>query len=215
MTTGPTLELTSGAEIRSVHVGPMDNVAYLITCRSTGVQLLIDAADEPDTLLDLVGEGSPAGLTTIVTTHRHRDHVGALSAMVEATGAVTAAGSDDADHLPVTVDRRLGDGDVIRVGEVELGVVHLRGHTPGSIALVLRDDAAGGPDHVFTGDSLFPGGLGNTHGDAAAFTSLFDDVNARIFSTLSDPTIVHPGHGAPTTIGAERPQLDEWRDRGW
>ena len=206
---------TSRAQVRSVHVGPADNVAYLITCRATGAQLLVDAADEPDTLTDLVAEGSPAGLETIVTTHRHLDHVAALEVMVELTGASTAAGADDADHLPVRVDRRLAHGDVVTVGEVELEVVHLRGHTPGSIALVLHEDPAHGPAHVFTGDSLFPGGLGNTRGDADAFASLFADVGERLFARLPDDTLVHPGHGVPTTLGAERPHLKEWRERGW
>ena len=200
---------TSSAEIDSVHVGSMDNVAYLLTCRSTGRRLLVDAAAEPATLLDLVG----ADLNLVVTTHRHHDHVGALAAVVEATGAATAAGEDDADHLPLPVQRRLRHGDVLRVGDVLLEVVHLRGHTPGSVALVLRD--ADGPDQVFTGDSLFPGGVGNTRGDAADFARLIDDVSTRLFDVLEDDTVVHPGHGAPTTIGAERPNLPEWRARGW
>jgi len=200
---------TSTAEVDSVHVGPMDNVAYLVTCRSSGRRVLIDAADEPDTLLDLVGRE----LDVVVTTHRHHDHVGALAAVVEATGASTAAGEADADHLPLPVQQRLEHGDVVRVGDVVLEVVHLRGHTPGSVALVLRN--AEGPDHVFTGDSLFPGGVGNTRGHAEDFAQLIDDVSTRLFDVLDDDTVVHPGHGAPTTIGTERPSLPQWRERGW
>jgi glyoxylase-like metal-dependent hydrolase (beta-lactamase superfamily II) len=200
---------TSSAEVDSVHVGPMDNVAYLITCRGTGRRVLVDAAAEPETLLAFVG----GGLDLVVTTHRHHDHVGALAAVVEATGARTAAGDADADHLPLPVQQRLEHGDVVRVGDVLLEVVHLRGHTPGSVALVLRD--ADGPDHVFTGDSLFPGGIGNTHGNVQDFTQLLDDVSTRLFDVLDDTTVVHPGHGAPTTIGTERPNLPEWRARGW
>lgn len=200
---------TSSAEVDSVHVGDMDNVAYLVTCRSTGRRLLIDAAAEPAKLLEFVG----GPLDLIVTTHRHHDHVGALAALVEATGATTAAGEDDADHLPLPVQQRLMHGDVVRVGDVVLEVVHLRGHTPGSVALVLRD--ADGPDQVFTGDSLFPGGVGNTRGDAADFARLLDDVSTRLFDVLDDDTVVHPGHGAPTTIGTERPHLAQWRERGW
>lgn len=200
--------------VREVHVGGMDNVAYLLTCTATGAQLLVDAAAEPDALLALVAAGSPTGrLDAVVTTHRHHDHVGALAAVVEATGASTAAGAEDADHLPVPVGRRLAHGDVVHVGDVPLDVVHLRGHTPGSIALVLREDD--GPAHVFTGDSLFPGGVGNTRGVAADFTSLLDDVSHRLFDVLPDDTVVHPGHGAPTTLGAERPHLATWRERGW
>ncbi|MFB9376772.1 MBL fold metallo-hydrolase [Kineococcus gynurae] len=207
---------TDSADVRELHVGDMDNVAYLITCRSSGSQVLVDAAAEPERLLDLVRAGSPDGsttLATVITTHRHHDHVGALAAVVEATGAHTAAGEDDADHLPVTVDRRLTHGEAVIVGGVRLDVVHLRGHTPGSVALVLRD--AHGPDHVFTGDSLFPGGVGNTFGSAENFRSLVADVEERLFGSLDDDTVVHPGHGAPTTIGAERPHLPEWRERGW
>ena len=157
-------------------------------------------------------EASAQGrLDLVVTTHRHPDHVGALAAVLTATGASSAAGALDADALPVTVDRRLEDGDVVEVGDLRLLVRHLRGHTPGSVALVL----AGTPDRVFTGDSLFPGGVGNTHGNADDFTSLLDDVTARLFGVLGDDTVVHPGHGAPTTLGAERPQLADWRARGW
>lgn len=200
---------TSSALLDEAHVGPMDNVAYAVRCRSTGRRLLVDAAAEPETLLALVdGE-----LDVVVTTHRHHDHVGALAAVVEATGARTAAGDADADDLPLPVQDRLEHGDVVRVGDVVLEVIHLRGHTPGSVALLLRDEE--GPDHVWTGDSLFPGGVGNTRGDAADFTSLLDDVTARLFDVLADDTVVHPGHGAPTTIGAERPDLPQWRERGW
>jgi len=203
---------TDDHELRELHVGPTDNVAYLLTCRRTGAQLLVDAAAEPDRLLALAREGSPEGrLDLVVTTHRHPDHVGALEAVVAATGATTAAGALDADALPVPVDRRLEDGDVVEVGDLRLRVRHLRGHTPGSVALVL----AGAPDRVFTGDSLFPGGVGNTRGDAADFASLLDDVTARLFDELGDDAVVHPGHGAPTTLGAERPHLAEWRARGW
>ncbi|MEW1959504.1 MBL fold metallo-hydrolase [Kineococcus sp. NPDC059986] len=200
---------TATAVLDEAHVGPMDNVAYVVRCRSTGRRLLVDAAAEPETLLAL----ADGALDLVVTTHRHHDHVGALAAVVEATGARTAAGAEDADELPLPVQERLEHGDVVRVGDVRLEVVHLRGHTPGSVALVLRDPD--GPDHVYTGDSLFPGGVGNTFGDADAFTQLVDDVTERLFAVLDDDTVVHPGHGAPTTIGAERPHLAAWRARGW
>ena len=203
---------TDHHELREVHVGPTDNVAYLLTCRRTGAQLLVDAAADPARLLALVEAGNPEGrLDLVVTTHRHPDHVGALAAVVAATGASTAAGALDADALPVPVDRRLADGDVVELGDLRLLVRHLRGHTPGSVALVLP----GTPDRVFTGDSLFPGGVGNTRGNADDFAALLDDVTARLFDELGDDTVVHPGHGAPTTLGAERPHLAEWRARGW
>ena len=188
----------------------MSNNVYLLRCRGTDEQLLIDAADDPAAILQMVGAD---GLRTVVTTHRHWDHHRALPAVVEATGARTVAGEQDADELPVPVDRRVSDGDRIAVGNVELEVVSLVGHTPGSIAL-LYDDPAGTP-HLFTGDSLFPGGLGNTFGDDEAFRSLLRDVEEKVFARLPDETWFYPGHGSDSTLGAERPHLDEWRERGW
>ncbi|WP_371479120.1 MBL fold metallo-hydrolase [Kitasatospora sp. NBC_00315] len=195
--------------ITKVAVGPYDNNAYLLRCRATDEQLLIDAAADAPVLLESVGER----LATVVTTHRHHDHWGALAEVVAATGARTAAGRIDAEALDVPTDLLLDDGDTLRVGRVELTVRHLVGHTPGAVVLVY-DDPQGHP-HVFTGDCLFPGGVGNTRGDKAAFDSLFRDVNEKIFDVLPDEAWVYPGHGADTTLGTERPQLDEWRERGW
>jgi glyoxylase-like metal-dependent hydrolase (beta-lactamase superfamily II) len=196
--------------ISKVAVGPMDNNAYLLRCRATGEQLLIDAAAEPATLVELVGAD---GLASVVTTHRHGDHWQALADVVAATGARTFAGRADAEGIPVPTDVPLDDGDTVTVGRVTLTARHLVGHTPGSVALVY-DDPHGHP-HVFTGDCLFPGGVGNTGGDPAAFTSLLDGVTARLFDVLPDETWVYPGHGNDTTLGAERPHLAEWRARGW
>ncbi|MGG8408492.1 MBL fold metallo-hydrolase [Streptomyces sp. 12297] len=196
--------------ISKVAVGPMDNNAYLLRCRATGEQLLIDAAAEAHTLLALIGDD---GIASVVTTHRHGDHWGALQEVVDATGARTYAGRDDVEGIPVPTDVPVGDGDTIRVGRVELTARHLVGHTPGSIALVY-DDPHGHP-HVFTGDCLFPGGVGNTHDDRDAFTSLLDGVEAKLFGALPDESWVYPGHGGDTTLGAERPHLAEWRERGW
>ncbi|WP_327356934.1 MBL fold metallo-hydrolase [Streptomyces sp. NBC_01304] len=199
-----------GLMISKVAVGPMNNNAYLLRCRATDEQLLVDAAAEARTLLTLIGDG---GIASVVTTHRHGDHWGALQEVVDATGARTYAGRYDAEGIPVPTDVPVEDGDTIRVGRVELTARHLVGHTPGSIALVYDDPH--GPPHVFTGDCLFPGGIGNTWGDPKAFTSLIDDVETKIFGTLPDETWVYPGHGDDTTLGAERPQLAEWRTRGW
>ncbi|MFF4405421.1 MBL fold metallo-hydrolase [Streptomyces sp. NPDC002536] len=196
--------------ISKVAVGPMNNNAYLLRCRATDEQLLIDAAAEPRTLLTLIGD---SGIASVVTTHRHADHWGALSEVVDVTGARTYAGRYDAEGIPVSTDVPVEDGDVIRVGRVELTARHLVGHTPGSIALVY-DDPHGHP-HVFTGDCLFPGGVGNTHNDPKAFASLIDDVETKIFGQLPDETWVYPGHGNDTTLGAERPHVAEWRERGW
>lgn len=196
--------------ITKVAVGPMDNNAYLLRCRATGEQLLVDAANEAGTLLALIGDG---GLTSVLTTHRHQDHWQALDEVVKATGARTIAGRYDAEGIPVPTDVLVDDGDLVRVGMVELAARHLVGHTPGSIALIY-DDPQGHP-HVFTGDCLFPGGVGNTHDDPEAFQRLLHDVRTRIFDPLPDETWVYPGHGNDTTLGVQRPHLDEWRERGW
>ena len=196
--------------ITKVAVGPMDNNAYLLRCRRTDEQVLIDAANDLDTLLEVIGDG---GLRRVVTTHQHADHWQALPMVVDSTGATTVAGAADADELPIEVTERVTDGDRIPVGHRELEVVHLVGHTPGSIAL-LYDDPEGSP-HVFTGDSLFPGGVGNTFGSADNFASLFRDVSSKLFDRLPDETWVYPGHGDDTTLGAERPHLPEWQARGW
>ena len=187
----------------------MSNNVYLLRCRETDEQLLIDAADDADRILAMVG---PDGLARVVTTHQHWDHHRALPAVVEATGAETVAGTEDAAELPVKVDRAVGDGDRVAVGRCELEAIHLVGHTPGSIAL-LYDDPSGTP-HLFTGDSLFPGGVGKTWAEKD-FTTLLDDVSTKVFDRLPDETWFYPGHGDDSTLGAERPHLGEWRERGW
>jgi glyoxylase-like metal-dependent hydrolase (beta-lactamase superfamily II) len=201
--------------ITKVAVDPeTSNNCYLLRCRSTGDQVLIDAADEPETLLALIGD---AGLTHVVTTHQHWDHHRALPAVVAATGAEVVAGEPDAEAIteqtgvPVTIS--VGDGDTIPVGSCSLRVIRLTGHTPGSIALVY-DDGSGQP-HLFTGDSLFPGGVGNTRGNADNFRTLIDDVESKLFGTLPDETWYYPGHGNDSTLGAERGSVAEWRERGW
>jgi glyoxylase-like metal-dependent hydrolase (beta-lactamase superfamily II) len=196
--------------ITKISVGPMDNNAYLLRCRQTDDQLLIDAADDAPALLKLIGDD---GLSTVVTTHQHPDHWQALAEVVKATGATTVAGADDAEGIPVPTAVPVRDGDTVRVGGCELEVIQLVGHTPGSIAL-LYDDPTGAP-HVFTGDSLFPGGVGNTRGNAENFASLLGDVERKLFDRLPDETWVYPGHGDDTTLGTERPALPEWRTRGW
>jgi glyoxylase-like metal-dependent hydrolase (beta-lactamase superfamily II) len=198
--------------ITKLSVGPMDNNAYLLVCRATNEALLIDAANEPDRLADLVG-ASPTRpeLQHLVTTHRHADHWQALGAVAGMFQTRQIAHPLDAPELPIPMDELVEQGDAVRFGEIELEVVHLRGHTPGSIALVYR-----GADHphIFTGDSLFPGGPGKTAGPAE-FTSLINDLEERVFGPLPDETWVYPGHGDDTTLGRERPQLGEWRERGW
>ncbi|MDT5351000.1 MAG: hypothetical protein QOH91_4287 [Mycobacterium sp.] len=202
-----------GVTILKTSVGPMDNNAYLVTCSETGETLLIDAANDAEVLIDLVRDYAPK-LALIVTSHQHFDHWQALEAVTKATGAPTAAHEIDAEPLPVKPDRLLANGDTVQVGKLTFDVIHLRGHTPGSIALALGGPATGGVTQLFTGDCLFPGGLGRTT-KTADFDSLFKDVQSRVFERFGDGTVVYPGHGDDTTLGAERPQLDEWRARGW
>ncbi|MEV0050845.1 MBL fold metallo-hydrolase [Saccharopolyspora shandongensis] len=199
--------------ITKISVGPMDNNAYLLVCRRTGDALLIDAANDSERLADLLGhDAQRPRLRTIVTTHQHADHWQALGAVAGQTGCFTLAHPADADALPVPPDRLVEQGDTIELGESQLSVIHLRGHTPGSIALLYRDP--NGHPHLFTGDSLFPGGVGKTS-SPENFRSLIDDVENRIFAELPDDTWFYPGHGDDSTLGAERPKLAEWRERGW
>lgn len=213
---GPAQTFTTGClEVTKVAVDEeMSNNCYLLRCTTTGDLVLIDAAAEPERLLALIGQRP---LRAVVTTHQHWDHLGALPQVVAATGAATIAGAPDAaaitEQTGVGIDRTVGDGDTVAVGDCELSVISVAGHTPGSICL-LSDDPAGSP-HLFTGDSLFPGGVGATFGDAAAFTTLIDDVEAKLFGTLPDRTAFHPGHGDDGLLGEERPHLAEWRARGW
>jgi glyoxylase-like metal-dependent hydrolase (beta-lactamase superfamily II) len=205
----PAVRELAALMITKASVGPMDNNAYLLKCRATDDLLLIDAAADERVLLGLLN-GQP--LSTVVTTHRHGDHWGALADVVAATSATTVAGADDVDGIPVTTDRAVTDGDVVSVGDVDLQVISLVGHTPGSIALLYDDPT--GPPHLWTGDSLFPGGVGKTS-SSDDFGSLIDDVESKIFGRLPDETWVYPGHGDDTTLGAERPHLGQWRARGW
>jgi glyoxylase-like metal-dependent hydrolase (beta-lactamase superfamily II) len=197
-----------GLTLAKVAVGPMNNNAYLLRDKATGQGLLIDAAAEAGTLLRLIGDTPVA---TILTTHQHPDHWGALAEVKAATGAATAAHPLDAPGIPVPTDDLVDDDGVITLGDSSLLAIHLVGHTPGSIALLLR-----GSDrpHLFTGDCLFPGGPGRTT-NPKDFNSLFGSLTAKVFDRLPDSTWIYPGHGNDTTLGAERPHLEEWRARGW
>jgi glyoxylase-like metal-dependent hydrolase (beta-lactamase superfamily II) len=202
-----------GVSILKASVGPMDNNAYLVTCSATGETLLIDAANDADVLIDLVRNQAPK-VSLIVTSHQHFDHWQALEAVAQATGAATAAHEIDADPLPVKPDRLLAGGDTVHIGELTFDVIHLRGHTPGSVALALDGPATGDVTQLFTGDCLFPGGVGKTW-QPGDFTQLLEDVTTRVFDVYGDSTVVYPGHGDDTTLGAERPSLMDWRERGW
>ncbi len=203
------LPLSGSVTLTKISVGPMDNNAYLLQGADHAV--LVDAAHSAATLIDAIGGAAVDG---IVTTHRHGDHWQALAAVAESTRARLLAGRPDVDAISAGagVSGVVGvwDGDRVDFGAESLEVIGLVGHTPGSIALAYADDVV----HLFTGDSLFPGGPGKT-GSAATFTSLMDDLETKIFGRFDDDTVVHPGHGDDTTLGAERPHLQEWRARGW
>ncbi|NIY69435.1 MBL fold metallo-hydrolase [Streptomyces malaysiensis] len=199
-----------GLRVTTASVGPHENNVYLLECATTGERLLIDAAAEPAVLLGMIGDGR---LGQVFTTHFHYDHWGALREVVERTGATTLMHPADAVGVPVPTDIEIRDGDEVRIGDVMLRAVHLIGHTLGSLALVHAEPD--GHHHIWTGDSLFPGGVGKTHGEPALFDTLYRDVVGKLFDIYDDSAVVYPGHGAPTTLGAERPSLAQWRDRGW
>lgn len=208
--------------VRQRSVSEMANNVYVLTSKTSGTQVLIDAADDAEAvreLLESAREDTPCELklAVIITTHQHWDHVRALAAVAESTGVPTAAGTADAAAIEeatgVAAKVLLNHGDTAAFNGISLAVVGLRGHTPGSVALVYEPED--GPPLCFSGDSLFPGGVGNTQQDPKRFESLFADVVARLFDVYPDDMIVHPGHGDPTTLGAERPHLAQWRERGW
>lgn len=207
----PQRRTVDGAVITKMSVGPMDNNTYLVVCSATGKSVLIDAANEAPKIIALIEQEAPL-LDSIVTTHQHPDHWQALADVHDAATVPTAAHPLDASALPVVPDLLLDDGDTLTVGELAFDVIHLSGHTPGSIALALTEP--NGQVHLFTGDSLFPGGVGKT-ADSEKFTSLLDDVENKLFGRYDDATLVYPGHGKDTTLGAERPSLAQWRERGW
>jgi glyoxylase-like metal-dependent hydrolase (beta-lactamase superfamily II) len=205
---GPTdVRELPGLTITKIATNPFNNNCYFLRDTATGATLLIDAAGDPDRLLAALGDGQLVG---IVETHGHWDHWQGLADVVKATGAPVLATAADAPELPVPVDRFLADDEIVTVGAHELTAITLVGHTPGSVALHYA--AEGG--HLFTGDSLFPGGVGNTEKDEKRFARLIDDVETKLFA-LPDTTWFYPGHGSDSTLGAERPALPEWRARGW
>ncbi len=208
--------------IRRVSVTEMDNNVYLVTSKDSGAQVLIDAAGgirKIRRMLDASANDASetTRLSLIITTHSHYDHIRALRELVDETGVRTASGAADAAAIAgqtgVRPDVQLKNRDIVAVEGFDLAVIHLRGHTPGSIALAY-DPGPGLPIHLFTGDSLFPGGPGRVT-SPDDFKSLMTDLEHRVFDAYPDDAIVHPGHGLPTTLGAERPHLAEWWARGW
>jgi glyoxylase-like metal-dependent hydrolase (beta-lactamase superfamily II) len=188
--------------LRKVEVGNMGNNVYVLECPETHRSLIVDGCFEPDTILSTADGTEVVG---IVQTHGHSDHVQALPEVSRRLGVPVYA--HPGDDYPVTVDRELAHGDRIAFGRREAEVIHTPGHTPGSVCLLVGS-------HLISGDTLFPGGPGNTFGDARAFEEIIASVRDRLF-TLPDDTSVYPGHGADTTIGTEKPHLEEWIRRGW
>jgi glyoxylase-like metal-dependent hydrolase (beta-lactamase superfamily II) len=188
--------------VRKIEVGTMENNVYVLECPETHDALLVDGCFDADRIL---ASAEGANVIAIVQTHGHHDHVQALPELKQRLGVPVCA--HPGDDYPVTVDRALEDGDVVSFGAREAKVLHTPGHTPGGVCL-----AAG--KHLVSGDTLFPGGPGNTWGNREDFERIIDSIRTKLF-TLSDDTAVYPGHGADTTIGAEKPHLQEWIDRGW
>jgi glyoxylase-like metal-dependent hydrolase (beta-lactamase superfamily II) len=203
--------LSGSVTMIKVSVGPMDNNAYLLQ-RAAGGSILIDAANDDDRLLNIIAD---LPVDAIVTTHRHDDHWQALPSLAAATGARLICGQPDLEAIRdgAWVKGLVGlwDGDHVDLGAERLEVIGMVGHTPGSIILSY---ASSRTTHLFTGDSLFPGGPGRTT-TPEDFSSLMNDLESKIFGRFDDDTVVHPGHGDDTTLGTERPRLAEWRKRGW
>ena len=195
----------SQAEIHKVVVGPMDNNVYVLRCKQTGDAVLLDAANEHDRLLDLAKR---LNVGHVLETHGHWDHIQAVPEMRDAGYSVYVT-REDAAMLP-SYDELLEDESVIDVGRLKLHTIQTPGHTPGSMCFLVQ-----GSPVLFSGDTLFPGGPGNTSFPGGNFPTIIRSIEDRLFSKLPGETIILPGHGDQSTIGEERPHLQEWIDRGW
>jgi glyoxylase-like metal-dependent hydrolase (beta-lactamase superfamily II) len=196
--------VATGVRIDKLTVGSFENNVFVVRCTETGEAVIIDAAAEHDRLLDVA---EATGVRRVLTTHGHWDHIQAVVPVREA-GIDVGIAADDATMLPA-YDFTIGDGEVVEVGRLRLLPVHTPGHTPGSTCFVLD-----GHPVLFSGDTLFPGGPGNTRFPGASFEQIIQSIDRRLF-TLPADVLVLPGHGLDTTIGTERPHLQEWVDRGW
>jgi glyoxylase-like metal-dependent hydrolase (beta-lactamase superfamily II) len=194
----------TGVEIHQVVVGPVDNNVLVLRCTETGDAVLIDAANEHELLLQLCGS---LGVRRVLETHGHWDHIQAVPELRDA-GYSVGVTAQDAGMLP-SYDEVIEDDSVIEVGRLRLRTIHTPGHTPGSMSFLLE-----GHPILFSGDTLFPGGPGNTTFEGGDFPTIIESVDRKLF-TLPADTIVLPGHGDRTTVGNERPHLQEWIDRGW
>jgi glyoxylase-like metal-dependent hydrolase (beta-lactamase superfamily II) len=190
--------------ITKLSVGPWDNNAYVLVCAQSGEAAIIDAANEAERILEA---SSPFDVKRVLTTHGHSDHIMALEAVVDALGVPWHLHADDIEIAGMKPDELLIHGQEIAIGQLNVHVIHTPGHTPGSVSFVVEPV-------LFTGDTLFPGGPGATRWDYSSFGQIMDSIETELMRH-PDPTVVHPGHGASTSIGAERPQVETWRARGW
>jgi glyoxylase-like metal-dependent hydrolase (beta-lactamase superfamily II) len=195
--------------IRKLAVEEMDNNVYVLSCTRTGRALLVDAAARPERLREALEDVEPVA---VVQTHGHWDHIRAWEDLRADPGLHVWGHPGDADLFPRPLDRELSHGETLAVGELEVEVLHLPGHTDGSLLYLVHGDER---PHLFSGDTLFPGGAGNTWGDPDRFALIMDGLEREVFDRLPDETWVYPGHGDDTTLGEERPKLPEWRERGW
>jgi len=195
----------AACEVHRTVVGPMDNNVYIVRCRRTGDAVLVDAADEHASLLELC---TSLGVRSVVETHGHWDHIQAVPAVREA-GISVAVTAEDAGMLP-SYDLILEDDAVLEVGRLRIRTIATPGHTQGSMCFAVE-----GTPLLLSGDTLFPGGPGNTSLEGGDFPTIIRSIEHRLFSRFDGSTIVLPGHGASTTIGSESPHLQEWIDRGW
>jgi glyoxylase-like metal-dependent hydrolase (beta-lactamase superfamily II) len=195
----------SRAEVHQIVVGPMENNVYIVRCRQTGAAMLIDAANEHEVLLEICQQ---LGVGQVVETHGHWDHIQAVPAVREA-GIEVAVTQADAGMLP-SYDLILSDDEVLSVGDLRIRTLTTPGHTPGSICFAVE-----GTNLLFSGDTLFPGGPGNATFEGGDFNTIIESIDRRIFAAFDPDTVVLPGHGTATTVGAESPHLQEWVDRGW
>jgi glyoxylase-like metal-dependent hydrolase (beta-lactamase superfamily II) len=199
-----TLHYDGEIQLLKLEVGSMENNCYVLIDPPTREALIVDAAWEPERILEAV-EGLK--VQRILTTHGHFDHQDALEPVRTSLGIPGGIGEADAELLKVTPDFLIKDGDRFRFGGQEVVSLHTPGHTPGATCFLIGK-------HLFTGDTLFPGGPGNTKKDPVRFAQIIESIRSRLF-TLPNETVVYPGHGLDTTIGTEKPHLQEWIDRGW
>ncbi len=196
----------SQAEIHKVVVGPYENNVFVLRCKQTGDAVLLDAANEHELLLELCRS---LGVNKVLETHGHQDHIQAVP-QVRAAGIDVGIASGDHVLINETYDFVIDDGDVYEVGKLKLHTIATPGHTPGSMCFRLE-----GSPILFSGDTLFPGGPGATNYKFGHFDTIIRSIEDRLFRPLDAGTLVLPGHGTDTTIGNERPHLDEWVTRGW